>query len=98
MVINTGSNTRFSSVVSRVALVLLIIMVSLFRHEDFLEIARFALVLTIAAIPVALPTVLGGHEQTELLELAALASKLENNDPVELAIITTSKKTCPIST
>lgn len=167
VVINTGRNTRFSSVVSlvakaqleershfqkmviqignfliliTVALVLLIIMVSLFRHEDFLEIARFALVLTIAAIPVALPAVLsvtmavgamnlarkqaivskltaieelagvdifcsdktgtltenrmqvadpvvlGEHTQTELFELAALASKLENNDPIELPI------------
>ena len=167
VVINTGSNTHFSSVVSLVAkaqleershfqkmviqignfliiitvtLVLLIIMVSLFRHEDFLEIARFALVLTIAAIPVALPAVLsvtmavgamnlarkqaivskltaieelagvdifcsdktgtltenrmqvadpvplGGHSLNELFELAALASKLENNDPIELPI------------
>lgn len=167
VVINTGSNTHFSSVVSLVAkaqleershfqkmviqignfliiitvvLVLLIIMVSLFRHENFLEITRFALVLTIAAIPVALPAVLsvtmavgamnlarkqavvskltaieelagvdifcsdktgtltenrmqvadpvtlGEHTQTELFELAALASKLENNDPIELPI------------
>ena len=167
VVINTGSNTRFSSVVSlvakaqleehshfqkmviqignfliviTVALVLLIIMVSLFRHENFLEIARFALVLTIAAIPVALPAVLSvtmavgamnlarkqaivskltaieelagvdifcsdktgtltenrmqvaepvvlaEHSQAELFKLAALASKLENNDPIELPI------------
>ncbi len=167
VVINTGSNTRFSSVVSLVAkaereershfqkmviqignfliiitvvLVLLIIMVSLFRHENFIEIARFALILTIAAIPVALPAVLSvtmavgalnlarkkavvskltaieelagvdifcsdktgtltenrmkvadpivlnGHSQFELFELAALASKLENNDPIELPI------------
>ncbi|NOY16650.1 MAG: HAD-IC family P-type ATPase [Gammaproteobacteria bacterium] len=167
VVINTGGNTHFSSVVSLVAkaqleershfqkmviqignfliiitviLVLIIIMVSLFRHENFLEIARFALVLTIAAIPVALPAVLsvtmavgamnlarkqaivskltaieelagvdifcsdktgtltenrmqvaepvtlGGHSQTELFELAALASKQENNDPIELSI------------
>ncbi len=41
-----------------VALVILIVMVSLFRHEPLLEIARFALVLTVAAIPVALPAVL----------------------------------------
>ena len=40
------------------ALVLLIVMVALFRHEPLLEIARFALVLTVAAIPVALPAVL----------------------------------------
>ncbi|GMT41327.1 MAG: metal-transporting ATPase [bacterium] len=167
VVVNTGGNTHFSSVVSLVAkaqleershfqkmviqignfliiitviLVLIIIMVSLFRHENFLEIARFALVLTIAAIPVALPAVLSvtmavgamnlarkqaivskltaieelagvdifcsdktgtltenrmqvaepvtldGHSQTELFELAALASKRENNDPIELSI------------
>jgi H+-transporting ATPase len=39
-------------------LVTLIMVVGLFRHEDILEIARFSLVLTVAAIPVALPAVL----------------------------------------
>ncbi len=127
-------------IILTVSLVLLIIMVSLFRHESFIEIARFSLVLTIAAIPVALPAVLSvtmavgamnlarkkaivskltaieelagvdifctdktgtltenrmqvaepivmqGYSQTELFELAALASKLENNDPIELPI------------
>ena len=122
------------------ALVLLIIMVALFRHEPFLEIARFAMVLTVAAIPVALPAVLSvtmavgainlsrhraivsrltaieelagvdifctdktgtltknemqvadpvvfeGHSQQELFLLAALASREENNDPIELPI------------
>ncbi len=167
VVVNTGANTRFSSVVSLVAraqreershfqkmviqignflilitiaLVLLIIMVSLFRHEHFLEIARFSLVLTVAAIPVALPAVLSvtmavgalnlarkqavvskltaieelagvdvfcsdktgtltenrmqvadpivldDHSESELFQIAALASKLENNDPIELPI------------
>ena len=33
-----------------VALVIVIVMVALFRHEPFLEIARFALVLTVAAM------------------------------------------------
>ncbi|HEC16651.1 MAG TPA: HAD family hydrolase [Sedimenticola sp.] len=123
-----------------VALVLLIIMVALFRHEPFLEIARFALVLTVAAIPVALPAVLSvtmavgavnlarrqaivskltaieelagvdifcsdktgtltrnemkvaepvlldGYSERELFLYAALASKLENRDPIELPI------------
>ena len=123
-----------------ISLVLLIIMVSLFRHESFIEIARFSLVLSIAAIPVALPAVLSvtmavgamtlarkqavvskltaieelagvdifctdktgtltenrmqvaepivmqGYTQKELFETAALASKLENNDPIELPI------------
>jgi H+-transporting ATPase len=123
-----------------VALVILIIMVSLFRHENFLEIIRFALVLTVAAIPVALPAVLSvtlavgavnlarrraivsrltaieelagvdvfcsdktgtltknemrvaepylreGFDERELFLVAALASKLENRDPIELPI------------
>lgn len=122
------------------ALVLLIIMVSLFRHEPLLEIARFSLVLTVAAIPVALPAVLSvtmavgavnlarrqaivsrltaieelagvdifcsdktgtltknemkvaepvvldGYSERDLFLFAALASQLENNDPIELPI------------
>jgi H+-transporting ATPase len=122
------------------ALVLLIIMVSLFRHEPFIEIIRFALVLTVASIPVALPAVmsvtmavgavnlarrqaivshltaieelagvdifcsdktgtltknemqvadpivLGEHSEQDLFLYAALASKLENNDPIELPL------------
>ncbi|MDB4409810.1 HAD-IC family P-type ATPase, partial [Gammaproteobacteria bacterium] len=106
VVVNTGGNTRFSSVVSlvaraqleershfqkmviqignfliliTVALVLLIIMVSLFRHENFIEIARFSLVLTIAAIPVALPAVLSVTMAVGALNLArrqAIVSKL----------------------
>ena len=167
IVVNTGSQTNFHTVVSLVAkasleershfqkmvirignflilltiaLVLLIIMVSLFRHENFIDIARFALVLTVAAIPVALPAVLSvtmavgavnlarrqaivsrltaieelagvgifcsdktgtltknemqvadavtfeGHTEAELFLLAALASKKENNDPIELPV------------
>ncbi len=123
-----------------IALVLLIILVSLFRGDELIEIIRFALVLTVAAIPVALPAVLSvtmavgamnlarrqaivskltaieelagvdvfcsdktgtltenrmqvaepvvldGHDITELFLVAALASRLENNDPIELPI------------
>lgn len=122
------------------ALVLLIVMVSLFRHEPFLEIARFALVLIVASIPVALPAVLSvtmavgavnlakrqaivsrltaieelagvdifcsdktgtltknemkvadpvvldGYSERDLFLHAALASRLENGDPIELPI------------
>jgi H+-transporting ATPase len=144
-----GQRSHFQEMVIRignflilitVALVALIVMVSLFRHEPFLEIARFALVLTVAAIPVALPAVLSvtmavgavnlarrqaivsrltaieelagvdvfcsdktgtltrnemhvaepvvrdGHDERELFLVAALASKLENRDPIELPI------------
>ncbi len=123
-----------------VALITLIIMVALFRHQPFLEIARFSLVLTVAAIPVALPAVLSvtmavgavnlarrkaivsrltaieelagvdvfcsdktgtltknemqvaepvvfdGFDERALFLTAALASKLENRDPIEMPI------------
>ena len=39
-------------------MVAIIFMVSVFRHESFFDTLQFALVLTIAAIPVALPAVL----------------------------------------
>jgi H+-transporting ATPase len=61
------------------ALVVLIIMVALFRHESFLEIVRFALVLTVAAIPVALPAVLSVTMAVGALNLArrqAIVSRL----------------------
>jgi H+-transporting ATPase len=167
VVVNTGADTNFHTVVALVAkasleershfqkmvirigdflilitagLVALIILVSLFRHEAFLEIVRFAMVLTVASIPVALPAVLsvtmavgalnlarrqaivsrltaieelagvdvcccdktgtltrnrmevaepvlfGGHEEAELFRVAALASRLENNDPIEIPL------------
>jgi H+-transporting ATPase len=41
-----------------VALVLLIVVVGLFRHDPILTTVEFALVLLVAAIPVAMPTVL----------------------------------------
>jgi H+-transporting ATPase len=62
-----------------VALVMLIVMVALFRHEPFLEIARFALVLTVASIPVALPAVLSVTMAVGAMNLArrkAIVSKL----------------------
>jgi len=123
-----------------IALVIIIIMAALFRHENFMEIARFALVLTVAAIPVALPAVLSvtmavgalnlarrkaivsrltaieelagvdilcsdktgtltknemrvanpvtldGYDEAQLFLTAALASRLENSDPIEIPI------------
>ncbi|HEX9881530.1 MAG TPA: HAD-IC family P-type ATPase, partial [Hyphomicrobium sp.] len=45
-------------ILSTVALVVLILLVSLYREEPFLETLQFCLILTVAAIPVALPAVL----------------------------------------
>jgi H+-transporting ATPase len=62
-----------------VILVVLIVMVTLFRHEHFLEIARFALVLTVASIPVALPAVLSVTMAVGAMNLArrqAIVSRL----------------------
>ena len=61
------------------ALVALIIMVAIFRHESLLEIARFSLVLTVAAIPVALPAVLSVTMAVGAVNLArrqAIVSRL----------------------
>ena len=45
-------------IVLAVALVLLIVAVALFRGDPMLNTLEFALVLLVAAIPVAMPTVL----------------------------------------
>jgi H+-transporting ATPase len=45
-------------IVLAIALVVIIFFVSLYRHESILETLQFALVLTVAAIPAALPAVL----------------------------------------
>ena len=66
-------------IVLTIALVLLILVVALLRHEDLLEIARFSLVLTVAAIPVALPAVLSVTMAVGALNLArrqAIVSRL----------------------
>jgi H+-transporting ATPase len=131
------------------ALVVLIIFVALFRHESMLEILRFSLVLTVAAIPVALPAVLSvtmavgavnlarrqaivsrlsaieelagvdvfcsdktgtltqnrmqvaepvlmdGFDAETLFRVSALASKRENNDPMELPVFDHIEKQFP---
>jgi H+-transporting ATPase len=54
------------------ALVLMIIFIGFFRHEGFMEMFQFALVLMVAAIPAALPAVLS---VTMAVGAAALAKK-----------------------
>ncbi|HYX05623.1 MAG TPA: plasma-membrane proton-efflux P-type ATPase, partial [Bacteroidales bacterium] len=154
LVEDTQSTSHFQKAVLRIGnyliivallLVALILSVSLFRGDEFLTILRFCLVLTIAAIPVAMPTVLSitmvvgakllskkqavvrklssieemagidvlcsdktgtltknklvtGKVYTtdnvtpdEIIKMASLASRLENDDPIDLAIFNSMK-------
>lgn len=45
-------------IILAIFLILIIFIVAMFRHENLMEILRFALVLTVASIPVALPAIL----------------------------------------
>ncbi|MCW4005783.1 MAG: plasma-membrane proton-efflux P-type ATPase [Candidatus Bathyarchaeota archaeon] len=66
-------------IVLAVIMVAIVFMVALFRSENLLEILQFALVLTVAAIPVALPAVLTVTMAIGAVELAkkeAIVSKL----------------------
>ncbi|HDH10777.1 MAG TPA: plasma-membrane proton-efflux P-type ATPase [Nitrospirae bacterium] len=134
-------------IVITVFLAAIILITAMFRHEDMIEILRFTLVLTVAAIPVALPAVLSvtmavgamalakkqaivsrlvaieelagvdvlcsdktgtltqnrmtvsdpvpfyGHTVEELMLYAALSSKEENKDPIEMPIFEYLQKT-----
>jgi len=59
-------------IVLAIALVAVIFLVSLYRHESVLETLQFALVLTVAAIPAALPAVLS---VTMVVGASALAKR-----------------------
>ncbi|WP_209011544.1 plasma-membrane proton-efflux P-type ATPase [Roseibium aggregatum] len=66
-------------IMTTLALVIVLIVVSLFRQSPFLKTLQFALILTVAAIPVALPTVLSvtmavGAEK--LARMKAIVSRL----------------------
>ncbi len=66
-------------IVLAVFMVLIIFVASFIRHESFIETLQFALVLTIAAIPVALPAVLSVTMAVGAIVLAkkkAIVSKL----------------------
>ena len=62
-----------------VFLVAVILITAMFRHENMLEILRFALVLTVAAIPVAMPAILSVTMAVGAMNLAkkqAVVSRL----------------------
>jgi len=66
-------------ILSTLALIVVILVVSLFRQAPFLQTLQFALILTVAAIPVALPAVLSvtmaiGAEK--LARMKAIVSRL----------------------
>lgn len=66
-------------IVLAIALVAVIFIVALFRHESWIQTLQFALVLTVAAIPVALPAVLSvtlAVGATALAKKEAIVSKL----------------------
>ncbi len=83
-------------IVVTIVLVAVILLLALFRHENFLEITRFALVLTVAAIPVALPAVLSVTMAVGALNLArrkAIVSKLTSIEELAGVNVFCSDKT-----
>lgn len=87
-------------IVLAVALVGVIFLVALFRHESLLETLRFALVLTVAAIPVALPAVLTvtmAVGATALAKKEAIVSKLVSIEEMAGMDVLCSDKTGTIT-
>jgi H+-transporting ATPase len=81
-------------------LVAVIFFVALFRHESILEILQFALVLTVAAIPAALPAVLSVTMAIGAIALAkreAIVSKLVSIEEMAGMDVLCSDKTGTIT-
>jgi H+-transporting ATPase len=77
-------------------MVSLILLVAMFRHTPMLETVRFALILTIAAIPVALPAVLSvtmAVGSVKLSRLNAIVSRLVSIEEMAGMDILCSDKT-----
>jgi H+-transporting ATPase len=87
-------------IVLAVMLVAIIFLVALFRHESMLEILQFALVLTVAAIPAALPAVLSVTMTVGAIALAAkeaIVSKLVSIEEMAGMDVLCSDKTGTIT-
>jgi H+-transporting ATPase len=87
-------------IVLAIALVLVIFLVSIFRGQDILEIIQFSLVLTVAAIPAALPAVLSVTLAIGAIALAkkeAIVSKLVTIEEMAGMDILCSDKTGTIT-
>ena len=77
-------------------LVVLILFVALYRHDSLLHILKFVLVLTVASIPVAMPTVLSATMAIGSRLLArkdAIVSRLESIEEIAGMDILCSDKT-----
>ncbi len=78
------------------ALVAILIIVQLFRHAPMLEMAQFALILTVASIPVAMPAVLSvtmAAGALRLSRLKAIVSRLQSIEEMAGIDILCSDKT-----
>ncbi len=83
-------------IITTLILVIIILSVAIYRHEHFLHSLLFALILTIAAIPVALPAVLTVTMAVGALRLAkmkAIVSKLSSIEEMAGMDILCSDKT-----
>jgi H+-transporting ATPase len=87
-------------IVLAITLVMVILIVSLLRHESILETIQFALVLTVAAIPAALPAVLSVTMAIGAIALAkkeAIVSKLVSIEEMAGVNVLCSDKTGTIT-
>jgi len=83
-------------ILSTLGLAALIVVVALFRHDPFMETIVFALILTVAAIPVALPAVLSVTMAVGAVKLArmkAIVSRLVSIEEMAGMDILCSDKT-----
>ena len=79
-----------------IALVSVLILVGLYRHLPLIELAQFALILTVASIPVAMPAVLSvtmAVGALALSKLKAIVSRLESIEEIAGISVLCSDKT-----
>lgn len=83
-------------IILTVFLAMVIIVTALFRHENMMDIMRFTLILTVAAIPVALPAVLSVTMAVGAMNLAkkqAIVSRLVSIEELAGVDVLCSDKT-----
>ncbi|MEJ2695501.1 MAG: plasma-membrane proton-efflux P-type ATPase [Candidatus Sulfobium sp.] len=83
-------------IVMTIFLAAIILLTAMFRHENMLEIVRFTLILTVAAIPVALPAVLSVTMAVGAMNLAkkqAIVSRLVSIEELAGVDVLCSDKT-----